>query len=185
MVERVEGYPLLAGVRGEKPVAIDLPSESLLRLSQLSRRLRRELAELDLNPFIVTGRPSPVVVVDARVILGRRRAERGRSGGGAPRAPRSEPDHCFQSRRRLQAQRRAQLAARGRANAAALRSRRKRCDSACQRGHAPQLVQHRVGQRVDPPLELLAALAPGRLQLRRAATACPRATGAGGIASRP
>ena len=69
MIERVKGYPLLAGARGEKPVAIPLIEECLLRLSQLAGDLGEEIGELDLNPLIVTGRAGESFVVDARISL--------------------------------------------------------------------------------------------------------------------
>jgi acetyl coenzyme A synthetase (ADP forming)-like protein len=75
MIERVRGYPLLAGTRGEKAVDLALVEESLLRLSQLVTDLEDELEELDLNPFIVTDRRERSFVVDARVVL-RPRGER-------------------------------------------------------------------------------------------------------------
>ncbi|HEX5041832.1 MAG TPA: acetate--CoA ligase family protein [Candidatus Polarisedimenticolaceae bacterium] len=69
MIERVKGYPLLAGARGEPPVALSRVEEGLLRLSQLVSDFEDELAELDLNPFIVTERPEDCYVVDARISL--------------------------------------------------------------------------------------------------------------------
>src|SRR5262245_1482682 len=69
MVQRVKGYPLLAGHRGEKAVAIPLIEESLLRLSQLVSDLESELREIDLNPFLVTERADGSFVVDARIGL--------------------------------------------------------------------------------------------------------------------
>lgn len=69
MVERVKGYPILAGARGEKGIAIRLIEESLLRLSQMVGDLGEELGELDLNPLIVTERADRSYVVDARVSL--------------------------------------------------------------------------------------------------------------------
>ncbi|HXV76413.1 MAG TPA: acetate--CoA ligase family protein [Candidatus Polarisedimenticolaceae bacterium] len=69
MVERVQGYPLLAGTRGDKPVAIDLIEECLLRLSQMIGDLEEHLAELDVNPLIVTDRREGSFVVDARISL--------------------------------------------------------------------------------------------------------------------
>ena len=72
MIERVTGYPLLAGMRGEKPVALALLEESLLRLSQLVSDFEDDLAELDLNPFIVTERADRSFIVDARVGLRQR-----------------------------------------------------------------------------------------------------------------
>jgi len=69
MIERVRAYPLLAGFRGEKPVALPLLEEALLRLSQMVTEQERDLQELDLNPFIVTGCAETSFVVDARIAL--------------------------------------------------------------------------------------------------------------------
>jgi acetyltransferase len=69
MIERIKGYPLLAGSRGDKPVALDLLREIVLRLSQLVGDFRDDLAELDVNPFIVTDRRDDSYVVDARIRL--------------------------------------------------------------------------------------------------------------------
>jgi acetyltransferase len=69
MIERVKGYPLLAGARGDKPVALDLVQECLLRLSQMVSDFEDDLEELDLNPFIVTADPEDSFVVDARITL--------------------------------------------------------------------------------------------------------------------
>lgn len=69
MIERVQGYPLLAGARGEPAVALPLVQECLLRLSQLVGDFEEDLAELDLNPLIVTERARDSFVVDARIAL--------------------------------------------------------------------------------------------------------------------
>jgi acetate---CoA ligase (ADP-forming) len=69
MIERIEGYPILAGARGEKPVDLDLVASCLLRLSQLVADLEDELAEIDVNPLIVTERRGGSFVVDARMAL--------------------------------------------------------------------------------------------------------------------
>lgn len=69
MIERVKAYPLLAGMRGEKAVALPLIEEALLRLSQLVSDFEPDLAEIDLNPFIVADRPERSFVVDARITL--------------------------------------------------------------------------------------------------------------------
>ena len=69
MIERIKGYPLLAGARGEQPVDLRFLEESLLRLSQLVGDLEEELAELDVNPLIVTGDRKNSFVVDARIAL--------------------------------------------------------------------------------------------------------------------
>ena len=59
-------------MRGERPVALALLEESLLRLSQLVSDFEDDLAELDLNPFIVTERADRSFIVDARVGLRQR-----------------------------------------------------------------------------------------------------------------
>jgi acetyltransferase len=69
MIEKIKGYPLLAGARGEKPVDVKFLLEALLRLNQLVSDFRDDLAELDLNPFIITERSGNSFVVDARVSL--------------------------------------------------------------------------------------------------------------------
>ncbi len=69
MIERIKGYPLLAGARGDKPVDLELLEESLLRLSQLVADLDDDLAEIDINPLIVTNDRARSFVVDARIAL--------------------------------------------------------------------------------------------------------------------
>jgi len=69
MIERIKGYPLLAGARGEPPVDLEFLTEMLLRLSQLVGDLEHDLQELDVNPLIVTARRADSFVVDARAAL--------------------------------------------------------------------------------------------------------------------
>ena len=69
MIERIKGYPLLAGARGETPVDLEFLERSLLRLSQLVGDLEADLAELDINPLIVTDDRKNSFVVDARIAL--------------------------------------------------------------------------------------------------------------------
>jgi acetyltransferase len=76
MIERIRAYPLLAGLRGERPVDLRLLEESLLRLSQLVADFEDDLRELDINPLIVTDRAEGSFAVDARVRL--------RTDDGAP-----------------------------------------------------------------------------------------------------
>ena len=68
MVRRIKAFPLLAGMRGEPGVDLKLLEECLLRLSQLVGDLEEDLAELDINPLIVSARERSFVV-DARVVL--------------------------------------------------------------------------------------------------------------------
>jgi len=72
MIRRIKGYPLLAGARGEEAVDLTFLEESLLRLSQLVGDLDDAIAELDLNPLIVTPDRAASFVVDARIALRRR-----------------------------------------------------------------------------------------------------------------
>ena len=69
MIERVKGYPLLAGLRGEPKVCLELVEECLLRLSLLVSDFEDELEELDLNPLIVTAERRRSAIVDARIGL--------------------------------------------------------------------------------------------------------------------
>ena len=69
MIEKVRGYPILAGTRGEPPVALKLLEECLLRLSQMVSDFEGDLQEIDLNPLIVTERADTSFVVDARIVL--------------------------------------------------------------------------------------------------------------------
>jgi acetyl coenzyme A synthetase (ADP forming)-like protein len=68
MIRAIEGYPLLAGVRGEAPVAFDALSETIQRVSQLVVDLT-EIAEMDINPFLAFPDPERCVAVDARIRL--------------------------------------------------------------------------------------------------------------------
>ncbi|MFQ5650406.1 MAG: acetate--CoA ligase family protein [bacterium] len=66
MVREIRGYPILAGIRGEKPVALPVLKETLLRLSQMAIDLP-QIQELDLNPFIVFSEAEKCVAVDVRI----------------------------------------------------------------------------------------------------------------------
>ncbi len=69
MIRKIKGYPLLAGYRGEQAVDMKLLEDTLLRLSQMVSDLEQDLAELDLNPFIVTPKRKDSFIVDARITL--------------------------------------------------------------------------------------------------------------------
>lgn len=53
MMEAIKGFPLLTGYRGNTPKDISSVKNCLLRLSQLVMD-HPEIAELDINPLIVT-----------------------------------------------------------------------------------------------------------------------------------
>jgi acetyltransferase len=79
MVQAIRGFPLLQGVRGEPGVALDVVYDALYRLSALVSDFP-EIAEIDLNPFLLSPVAADCRIVDARVRAGQRRAE----GGGRP-----------------------------------------------------------------------------------------------------
>ncbi len=66
MVKGIRSYPLLEGVRGEERVDIEFIVESIQRLAQLVTDLPG-IAELDLNPVVVTPDRRRCRVVDSRV----------------------------------------------------------------------------------------------------------------------
>jgi len=66
MMKSLRGWPLLAGVRGEPGVDLDMIQECLLRLSQMISE-QDAIREVDINPLIVTPRPDECFVVDARI----------------------------------------------------------------------------------------------------------------------
>ena len=68
MVRSIRSFPLLQGVRGEKPADIAAIEEALLRLSQLVEE-NPKIQEIDINPFLVGEKGKGGKVVDARVIL--------------------------------------------------------------------------------------------------------------------
>jgi acetyltransferase len=66
MIHEINGYPLLAGVRGQKPKDVGILKEILQRVAQLAAD-HPEIAEVDINPVIVHEKGASVV--DARVII--------------------------------------------------------------------------------------------------------------------
>jgi acetate---CoA ligase (ADP-forming) len=89
MIESVRGFPVLQGVRGERPGDLAALAEVIERVSQLAIEVP-EIAELDLNPLIVRPAGEGVVAVDARIVLAppsrsARSASAGRSDTAPPR----------------------------------------------------------------------------------------------------
>jgi len=68
MMRETRSYPLLTGVRGQKPADIDAIVESLLRISQLVTDFP-EIVELDVNPLKVFPRGEGVMALDARLTI--------------------------------------------------------------------------------------------------------------------
>jgi acetyltransferase len=68
MVRSLRGDALLAGVRGEPPVAFGALEEAILRVSQLVLDLP-EIAEMDVNPFLAFPEREKCLAVDGRIRL--------------------------------------------------------------------------------------------------------------------
>lgn len=68
MIRSIKTYPLLAGVRGDKPSDIDSLAELLVKFSYLPF-IYPELAEADLNPVFVYEEGKGALAADARLIL--------------------------------------------------------------------------------------------------------------------
>ncbi len=66
MIHEIRGYPLLSGVRGEKPADTRALTEALLRLSQLVLDFP-EITELDINPLMVREEGKGAVALDCRL----------------------------------------------------------------------------------------------------------------------
>jgi acetyltransferase len=68
MIQSIQGYKLLSGVRGEEPVDIEQIQENLLRLSQLVSDFP-EIEEVDVNPLLAFQKGETCRVVDAKMVL--------------------------------------------------------------------------------------------------------------------
>ncbi|HPE75356.1 MAG TPA: bifunctional acetate--CoA ligase family protein/GNAT family N-acetyltransferase [Draconibacterium sp.] len=66
MLKSLKIYPLLKGYRGDSPKNIDKLIEALIRMSYLAADYP-EIAELDINPLVVT--PTDVIALDARIVV--------------------------------------------------------------------------------------------------------------------
>nr|MDO8082210.1 acetate--CoA ligase family protein [Candidatus Freyarchaeota archaeon] len=66
MIQEIKGYPILKGVRGQKPVDFEAIISILLNVSKLVME-HPEINEMDLNPIITY--PDGAKTVDARIIL--------------------------------------------------------------------------------------------------------------------
>jgi acetyltransferase len=68
MIREIRSFPLLRGVRGEKPSDMAAMVEALERLSQLCTDFP-EILELDVNPLLVKPEGGGAVAIDARLAL--------------------------------------------------------------------------------------------------------------------
>jgi acetyltransferase len=68
MLMGTRSYELLVGARGQPSVDVSAVARGLQRISQLATDFN-EIAELEINPFIITAKGSEPIVVDARMVL--------------------------------------------------------------------------------------------------------------------
>ena len=67
MVRGIQGHRILDGIRGMKPVDLEVLTKSIMALGRIGLDFD-EIAEIDVNPLIVKG--TKPVAVDALVVLG-------------------------------------------------------------------------------------------------------------------
>jgi len=68
MIQEIRAFPLLRGVRGEKPADIEAIVDGLLRLSQLVTMFP-DVLEMDINPLVVFEQGKGALAIDARLSL--------------------------------------------------------------------------------------------------------------------
>jgi acetyl coenzyme A synthetase (ADP forming)-like protein len=68
MITELRSYPLLRGLRGEKPSDLDAIVDCMLRVSQLAVDFP-EIVELDINPLMVHEEGKGAVAIDMRMVL--------------------------------------------------------------------------------------------------------------------
>ncbi|UCG48134.1 MAG: acetate--CoA ligase family protein, partial [Phycisphaerales bacterium] len=68
MLVSTKTYQMLKGVRGQEGVDIDVIAEGLQRLSQLVTEFP-QIAEMDINPYVVGPQGTTPIAVDARISL--------------------------------------------------------------------------------------------------------------------
>jgi acetyl-CoA synthetase (ADP-forming) len=66
MIQEIKGYPVLTGIRGQKPADINSLVDIILKVSKLVTE-HAEIEQLDLNPIFVY--QEGAIIVDARIIL--------------------------------------------------------------------------------------------------------------------
>ncbi len=67
MIKGIKTYPILKGIRGEKPVNLVAIKKTILMISDISLK-HEDIMEIDLNPVIVNEKDA--YVVDARFLIG-------------------------------------------------------------------------------------------------------------------
>ena len=65
-LRELQGYALLEGVRGAKPVDVDALVDAIMKVQRLALDLADDVREVDINPLVV--KPRGVVALDALVV---------------------------------------------------------------------------------------------------------------------
>ena len=68
MIKEIRSFPLLKGVRGERPVDINTLLNDILKLSQMVTDLP-DIVEIDINPLIIFPEGSGTMALDARITI--------------------------------------------------------------------------------------------------------------------
>jgi acetyltransferase len=68
MIREIRSFPLLKGVRGERPVDMDAITDAILRLSQMVTDFP-EIIEMDINPLRVFPQSEGAIAIDARLTI--------------------------------------------------------------------------------------------------------------------
>ncbi len=67
MIMEIKGFPILKGIRGEKPINIEELCNIIIKLSDLMIKYENIISEFDINPIIASS--ERIVAVDARFLL--------------------------------------------------------------------------------------------------------------------
>lgn len=73
MLEGLKCYPLLTGFRGSEPVDLNALTDLIVRFSEFVSDMQDRIAEVDVNPVIVT--PDRAVCVDALIAVNNKKQE--------------------------------------------------------------------------------------------------------------
>ena len=68
MVRYIRGYPMLKGIRGKEAIDEEALIDTLQRLSKFVCDFE-DIAEMDINPFLLQPKPKSSVAIDARILL--------------------------------------------------------------------------------------------------------------------
>ena len=66
MIKQIKGFPILKGIRGQKPVDIDSLVAVIMKVSALVIE-NPDIRELDLNPVLAFGNGASII--DSRITL--------------------------------------------------------------------------------------------------------------------